>query len=236
MRGLKLHIICFWALLLAVTACGDDEYYYPSVQLEFVTVEAGADGTLQRLIPDKGEALPISKDRTGSTIASNSSRRVLSNYEKVSSGGVSSAVIYAVQSLVAPEPKSRNEDPYKDGVVTDPVDVTSIWLGGGYLNMILNLKVKGDVQHVFGMVEEEVIEETPFETEVTLLLYHNASGDLEWYNRRAYISVPLSKYVKEGQTKKVTVRFKYYTYDKAGNKLEEDKYMEPGFDYVVSGN
>lgn len=236
MKGLKLPVIFCWMLLLTVTACGDDEYHYPSVQLEFVTVESRADGTLQRLIPDKGEPLPVSKDRTNSTIAANASRRVLSNYEKVSSGGVSSAVIYAVQSLVTPEPKSREEEPYKDGVVTDPVDVTSIWASGGYLNLILNLKVKGDVQHIFGMVEEEVIEKSATEKEVTMLLYHNANGDLEWYNRRGYISVPLSKYVVAGETEKVTVRFKYYTYDKTGTKVEEDKYMEPGFEYLVSGN
>ena len=36
-----------------MTACGDDDYYYPSVKLEFVTVEAGEDGRIQTLIPDR---------------------------------------------------------------------------------------------------------------------------------------------------------------------------------------
>ena len=81
MKRRKLHVIWLWGLLFLMTACGDDDYYYPSVKLEFVTVEAGEDGRIQTLIPDKGEALPVAEDRTGSTIAANTSRRVMSNYE-----------------------------------------------------------------------------------------------------------------------------------------------------------
>ena len=66
MRIRKLHIVWFWGLLLLMSACGEDDYYYPSVKLEFVTVKAGTDGSIQTLIPDNGEALTVSKDRTGS--------------------------------------------------------------------------------------------------------------------------------------------------------------------------
>ena len=52
-----------------MTACGDDDYYYPSVKLEFVTVEAGEDGRIQTLIPDKGEVLTVAEDRTGSDLS-----------------------------------------------------------------------------------------------------------------------------------------------------------------------
>ena len=37
MRIRKLHIVWFWGLLLLMSACGEDDYYYPSVKLEFVT-------------------------------------------------------------------------------------------------------------------------------------------------------------------------------------------------------
>ena len=49
-----------------------------------MTVEAGEDGRIQTLIPDKGEVLTVSEDRTGSTISPNTSRRVMSNYEVLS--------------------------------------------------------------------------------------------------------------------------------------------------------
>lgn len=57
MKRRKLHVVWLWGLLFLMTACGDDDYYYPSVKLEFVTVEAGEDGRIQTLIPDKGGSL-----------------------------------------------------------------------------------------------------------------------------------------------------------------------------------
>ena len=54
----KLYMIWLWGLLLLMAACGDDDYYYPSVKMEFVTIEAGDDGRIRTLIPDKGDILP----------------------------------------------------------------------------------------------------------------------------------------------------------------------------------
>ena len=50
MKRRKLHVVWLWGLLFLMTACGDDDYYYPSVKLEFVTVEAGEDGRIQTLM------------------------------------------------------------------------------------------------------------------------------------------------------------------------------------------
>ena len=233
MKRRKLHVVWLWGLLFLMTACGDDDYYYPSVKLEFVTVEAGEDGRIQTLIPDKGEALPVAEDRTGSTIAANTSRRVMSNYEVLPDG--SAATIYSLQSLIVPVPKPEDDPVYKDGIKQDPVEVVSIWLGRDYLNMILNLKVNGGKQHVFGIVEDL----SEFETNgtVNMLLYHDANGDEEYYNRRAYLSVPLDKYADaENPGQKITIKFKYYTYDKDGTAIESGKYCNPGFEYVPDKN
>ena len=134
MNKVKLHTLWLLGMLFLMTACGDDDYYYPSVKLEFVTVEAGEDGRIQTLIPDKGEALPVAEDRTGSTISPNTSRRVMSNYEVLS--GENTATIYSLQSLIVPVPKPEDDPVYKDGIKQDPVEVVSIWLGRDYLNMI----------------------------------------------------------------------------------------------------
>lgn len=234
MKGNKLHRVWLWGMLLLMAACGDDDYYYPPVKLEFVTVKAGEDGRMQTLIPDKGEALPVSEDRTGSTISPNTSRRVMSNYQTLSEGGTATAVIYSLQSLLTPVPKPADDDVYEDGLKHDPVEVVSIWLGRDYLNMILSMKVSGDRQHVFGIVEDL----TDFESEgvVDMLLYHNANGDEEYYNQRVYVSVPLEKYADSvNPGGKITVKFRYYTY-KDGNVVESDKYAVPGFEYVPGEN
>lgn len=227
----KLHSIWLWGLLFLMTACGDDDYYYPSVKLEFVTVEAGEDGSIQTLIPDKGALLPVWEDRTGSTISPNTSRRVMSNYEVLPEG----ARIYSLQSLVTPDPKPEDDPVYKDGIKKDPVEMVSIWLGRNYLNMILNLKVNTGKGHVFGIVED--VSELETKGIVTMLLYHDANSDAEYYNRRAYISVPLEKYVNaEAPGRTIKIKFKYYTYGEDGAPVESDKYCDPGFDYVPGQN
>lgn len=223
MRRRKLHSIWLWGLLVLMTACGEDDYYYPSVKLEFVTIEAGEDGRIQTLLPDKGASLPVLEDRTGSAISPNTSRRVMSNYE-VLSGGVK---IYSLQSLITPVPKPEDDPVYKDGVKTDPVEVVSIWLGRDYLNMILNLKVSTGKGHTFGIVEDT----SELETKgiVDMLLYHDANSDEEYYNRRAYISVPLAQYIDRENPEQIKIKFN--TCKKDGSV---DKYYE--FDYIPELN
>ncbi|MDE6821752.1 MAG: NigD-like protein [Bacteroides acidifaciens] len=227
----KLHSIWLWGLLFLMTACGDDDYYYPPVKLEFVTVKAGGDGCIQTLIPDKGESLPVLEDRTRSAISPNTSRRVMSNYEVLAEG----VCIYSLQSLITPEPKPEDDPVYKDGIKTDPVEMVSIWLGRNYLNMILNLKVSTGKGHVFGIVED--ISELETKGIVNMLLYHDANSDAEYYNRRAYISVPLEKYVDaENPDRVIKIKFKYYKYGEDGTGEESDKYCNPGFDYIPELN
>ncbi|WP_175630938.1 NigD-like protein [Bacteroides acidifaciens] len=227
----KLHSIWLWGLLFLMTACGDDDYYYPPVKLEFVTVKAGGDGCIQTLIPDKGASLPVLEDRTRSAISPNTSRRVMSNYEVLAEG----VCIYSLQSLITPEPKPEDDPVYKDGIKTDPVEMVSIWLGRNYLNMILNLKVSTGKGHVFGIVED--ISELETKGIVNMLLYHDANSDAEYYNRRAYISVPLEKYVDaENPDRVIKIKFKYYKYGEDGTGEESDKYCNPGFDYIPELN
>ncbi len=214
-----------------MAACADDDYYYPSVRLEFVTVEAGGDGSIQTLLPDKGEALPVLQDYTDSVISPNTSRRVMSNYEVLPGG----AAIYSLQALLTPEPKPEEDEAYKEGIKTDPVEMVSIWLGRDYLNMILNLKVSTGKGHTIGIVED--ISELETKGIVNLLLYHDADNDAEYYNRRAYVSVPLAKYAdaaNPGRT--VNIKFKYGTYGKDGSAELSDKYCNPGFDYTPELN
>lgn len=232
MRKVFLHIVWFMVLLFLFTACKEkNDYHYPSVSLGFITVKGGEDGHLQLLIPDNGEPMPILKDRTNTKISPNTFKRLLSNYEATLVDGKSAAIIYSLQELLTPEPKLPNDPAYVEGIKTDPVTMVSIWMGRNYLNMILSLKVKGGKKHVIGMVEESIVHEGT-EKVVTLSLFHDAAEDEPYYDRRAYVSVPLQKYKLDWPGQTLRIKFKYHTYGEDGRVIESDRYCRPGFEYI----
>ena len=137
-------------------------------------------------------------------------------YETMEEG----AKIYSLQSLLTPTPKPKDDPAFKDKEGKDPVEVVSIWLGRDYLNMILNLKVSTGKGHTFGIIEDKSeLETTRF---VDMLLYHDADSDEEYYNRRAYISVPLKQYAEsEHPADGIKIKFRYYTYGKEADVIED---------------
>ena len=113
-----------------------------------------------------------------------------------------------------------------------PVISDEIYHGLVYEGCLLYTSGKG---HTFGIVED--VSELKTNGIVNMLLYHDANSDEEYYNRRAYISVPLAQYIDEehpGRT--MNIKFKYCTYDKDGSAVVSEKYCDPGFDYTPGQN
>ena len=58
--------------------------------------------------------------------------------------------------------------------------------------------------------------------------------------RSTTIVVLISLFLKyadaENPGQKITIKFKYYTYDKDGTAIESGKYCNPGFEYVPDKN
>lgn len=102
---------CDWWLLpllaCLLTGCGDDDYHYPSVKLEFLTAFSGADGYLQSVVTDEGETLPVVEDKTKTNIEANASVRVISNYaSEVTADGTAGAVLYALSGVLSVVPQT----------------------------------------------------------------------------------------------------------------------------------
>ena len=96
---------CDWWLLpllaCLLAGCGDDDYHYPSVKLEFLTAFSGADGYLRSVVTDEGETLPVVEDKTKTNIEANASVRVISNYaSEVTADGTAGAVLYEDEVIV----------------------------------------------------------------------------------------------------------------------------------------
>lgn len=200
------------ALLICVSlaSCGDEEYYYPPVKLEFLTAQADANGSLKSVLTDEGKTLAVVEDATNTLVEPNSSVRIVSNYSiETAADGTAGAKLYALLRATSPTPQPA--DKFKDGIKQDPVEVLSIWMGIDYLNMMFDIKAQ-NARHSFHFVENEVTTNEDAGTrEVYLSLYHDDGGDTQAYTKRAYISIPLRQYADEGISK-VTVHFSHYNY------------------------
>lgn len=203
-----------------LVSCGDDDdYHYPSVKLEFLTAQAGADGRLASVLTDEGKEYAVLADASNTRIDANASIRIVSNYGTETSNGTSGVKLYALLQAVSPAPKPAEE--FKDGVKRDPADVSGIWMGLNYLNMILDIKAQNG-KHSFQFVEDRVTtDESAGHRTVYLSLYHDDGGDVQAFSRRAYASVPLQHYAEAG-INKITVHFSLQTY--SGEKAYEFEY------------
>lgn len=203
---------CNWLLIVfacLLTACGDDDYYYPSVKLEFLTAFSGADGRLQTVLTDEGEQFAVVADASKMKVQPNSLVRIVSNYAPAEAGGTKGVKLYGCLPTVSPLPMAP--DKFEDGIKTDPVQVQSIWMGLDYLNLLLGIKAQ-DGKHVLHFIEDEVTKDASTgEVTVRLRLYHDAGKDVQAYTKRAYVSVPLWQYAEEGVSK-VKLSFTLNTY------------------------
>lgn len=195
---------CLFLLTLVVlAACGEDEYHYPSVKLEYLTGYSDSNAALQSIQTDKGEVLPVWRDGTGLTLTPDSLIRMVTNYEVTEEG----ATVYSAVAAIAPVPLTAEH--FTDGVKTDAADVQSMWMGWDYLNIVLNIR-RQNGQHAFHFIEDSV-KEAGNRTDVYLRLYHDAGDDVQAYTSRAYLSVPLKQYARtDGGT--TGIHFSLQTY------------------------
>lgn len=215
-------------LLCLFVSCGDDDYHYPSVKQDFLTAFSGSDGRLESVLTDEGETFQIVEDASGLRVNADTAIRIVANYETlVTDNDVIGGKLYALLQTVSPIPLAAAE--FEGGVKTEPSEIQSIWLGYGYLNIVLKVKQQG--KHLFHFVEDEVaVDRDSGRVTVQLTLYHDISSIVQDYSKRAYMSVPLKQYMTDG-IKDMSVYFRIYTYsdrfktyilDETGLHVEEE--------------
>lgn len=220
--------ILLLSLMILMGCSRKEDYVYPPVALEFLTAKVGNDGRLSTILTDRGEQYEVTEDRTGFQGVADKEVRIIANYEVLPDNGGASARVYALRETLSLDPVLASS--LENGVKTDPAEVVSIWMGREYLNIILSLMAKDRI-HRFHFVEEQVSEAADARM-VKILLYHDADGDMEAFSKRAYLSIPLRKYLVNIGTKKLLVGFEYYRRDRSGALVKESRYANPGFEYI----
>ena len=165
----KVVILSFLTSLL-LGACGEDDYVYPNVLTDMIDLKTDHTGTGRYLITDEGTEWRI-QSRTGlDGLAPDTTYRTVTMYAPLtdSEEAEKEAMLYNTQLVISPVPLSESK--FKE-IKTDPVAIQSIWRGGNYLNLILQVKVK-DQKHGYHFIENK-LENKDGEQTLYLTLYHD---------------------------------------------------------------
>ena len=84
MKKLSVHnlrfLLCLPILLLLATACGEDEYHYPDVRLDYLTAHSGTDGRLETVLADDGTLYDVQNTVYAPHEAADTTLRIVANY------------------------------------------------------------------------------------------------------------------------------------------------------------
>ena len=182
-----LKTICIFLSAVLLSACGKEDYVYPNLITEMVCLKTDGNGIGTQIITDQGIVWHLQKDNRPESLTADSTYRIISRFAPLNE---SEAQAYAFWKVIAPLPKPEKE---YETIHTDPVSIQSIWQSDDYLNMVLHIKVK-DQEHELSFIENGITANTDGTQNLMLTLFHNRKGDVEGFDQKFYLSVPLWHY------------------------------------------
>ena len=179
------YLILFAALVF--TSCGEEAYVYPDLITEMVCLETDNQGFGTHFVTDEGRIWHLSKNNQPDSLTADSTYRVVSRYAPLSE---TDAKAYSFYKTISTLPKLESK---YGSIHTDPVSIQSIWRSGDYLNMVLQIMVK-DQKHELSFIENGITTNADGTQTLTLTLFHDRKEDVEGFNEKQYLSIPLWHY------------------------------------------
>ena len=138
-------------------------------------------------ITDEGRIWHLPKGNRPDSLTADSTYRVVSRYAPLND---TDAKAYSFYKTISSLPQAQSE---YTSIHTDPVSIQSIWRSGNYLNMVLQIMVKNQ-NHELSFIENGITHNADDTQTLTLTLFHDRKGDVEGYNEKYYLSIPLWHY------------------------------------------
>ena len=181
----KIFSILLTAILLS--ACGKEDYVYPNLLTEMACLKTNDEGYGFQILTDDGTVWNLREGNRPDSLTADSTYRVVSRYAPIND---TEAKAYSLYKTISTLPQKQSE---YEIIHTDPVNIQSIWRSGDYLNMVLQIMVK-DQKHELSFIENGITTNVDGTQTLTLTLYHNRKGDVEGFNEKHYLSIPLWHY------------------------------------------
>jgi hypothetical protein len=182
-----LTSICIFLSAMLFTACGKEEYVYPDLITEMTCLRTDGNGFGTQIVTDEGTVWHLPEGNRPDSLTADSTYRVVSRFAPLND---TEAQAYAFWQVIAPLPQPIQA---YETIHTDPVDIQSMWRSGDYLNMVLRIKVK-DQEHELSFIENGITPHTDGTQTLTLTLFHHRKDDVEGFDQKFYLSVPLWHY------------------------------------------
>ena len=192
----RLALLSLYAFaLLATVSCyfNDDRDPVETMFSGFMTGETDSKGKITILKNDFGLKYRVTEQLENIKLRPDTVYRIVASVALDESNNARIIQMVKAMSYIA-TPDSIIPDSMRG---TDPVEIESIYVGGGYLNVLVGVKVQNEES-------DHDLFYTRLDTpgKYTFKIYHKAYGDREMYTKHAYISIPLWGY---GLTKNDTV-------------------------------
>ena len=186
---MKTYLKAIYIFLSAalLSACGKEDYVYPNLITEMTCLKTDAKGFGTQIVTDQGIVWHLQEGNRPDSLTADSTYRVVSRFAPINE---TEAQAYAFWKVIAPLPKPAEA---YDIIHADPVSIQSIWRSGDYLNMVLHIKVK-DQEHELSFIENGVTSGNDGTQTLMLTLFHDRKGDVEGFDQKFYLSVPLWHY------------------------------------------
>ena len=186
---MKTYLKAIYIFLSAalLSACGKEDYVYPNLITEMTCLKTDAEGFGIQIITDQEIIWHLQEGNRPDSLTADSTYRVVSRFAPINE---TEAQAYAFWKVIAPLPKPAEA---YDIIHADPVSIQSIWRSGDYLNMVLHIKVK-DQEHELSFIENGITSGNDGTQTLMLTLFHDRKGDMEGFDQKFYLSVPLWHY------------------------------------------
>ena len=182
-KAVSIIMILASFLMLALISCDDDKEKIETMFSGFMTAYTDAEGYVTILKDDYGKQYMV-REKTEQLVPDTLYRLVAS---VALDENQTARILQMVETIsyIAP-PDSIIPDSLR---VKNPVEIQSLYIGGGYLNIFMGIKVakEGTLHRLFYTRLD-----SPGKLKFTF--YHNAYGDGQVYTKHAYISIPLYGY------------------------------------------
>ena len=187
-RNLHTLSTLFFALtLLCLWGCSnDDEETMPAYKIDLVEANTDHDGKVVSVRFDNGATYTVAQEISAEK--ADTTYRCMCTYAIDANQKLS---VYGLSHIFSARPRSRAD--FKT-VAYDPVNLTSCWKSGGYLNLRIGLLTTDEGSHRFGFCEDSVVTRNDCRKVFFTLLHGRPEEDAESYTKDVFLSIPISDY------------------------------------------